>query len=191
MMKRAPPVLVTDDARLYLLKVHDTYHKDRYTQKLVSDHGLLHGKRLPKAGGGSKLEITISSLDIYAKENRGKKIQKEISVDPEKEHLYAEISNIVDHKPYNLIIESGAPTAKTAPPSGTPQDALENEDEALEDDKAKNKDGAQEGETVPPTDPPRDAVDREMFDIVKEQAGELKELFNEERTDRKANSNQI
>ncbi len=179
-------VKTTDNARLYMLAKHDIYLKDRYTQKLVKDYKQLHGRTVAKKGGGSKLEITIRSLDIYADENEDKKIADVVVIHPN-DDLYSEFSRIAQHKPYQLIIDGDA-IKKRATPTETPTGAGQDTEEIEQEEKPTTKPNAPnkpEEESETPTETPSDAVPREMYNLMQTLSEKFENLYNEEKTDRK------
>ena len=108
-------VYTTDEARLYLYDKHDVFLRERHVQKLVTDQQKLHGKRVPKDGGGSVLEITRSSLDRYVHDHPEKQNARDVALDPN-DKLFNHFRNIAGRKGYKYIIEGAAP-AKSEPPA--------------------------------------------------------------------------
>ncbi len=110
-------VLTTDEGRLYLFDRHDIFLKERYTQKLVSEHKKLLGRTVPKDGGGSELQISQASLDEYARLNPQKKNAADVVLDPD-DKLFDDFRRIAQSKPFKYAIKGDA-----RPPSETPAPA--------------------------------------------------------------------
>ncbi|MCH9808435.1 MAG: hypothetical protein K0U74_11935 [Alphaproteobacteria bacterium] len=130
--ERWPPpgaaILPTDDARLYLYEVHDSYIKERYFQKLVSDQHKMDGRRLPKDGGGSELQIVVASIDKFIAKNPSKKNAASTPLDA-KDKLFDRLRQIAAEKPYGLMIE-GVAHVTNKPPIETPAPAQSDHREA-------------------------------------------------------------
>lgn len=113
--------LTVDETRIYLLKQHNIYHKERYTQKLRTDHHKLEGRRVPRAGGGSELKISQASIDRYAHDlnkDRTAPQAAETPLDPT-DKLFQDLREIAGTKPYGIIVESVAQATPVAPTETT------------------------------------------------------------------------
>lgn len=117
-------VLTTDEARLYLYDKHDVFLKERYIQKLVTEQKRIVGRRVPKDGGGTELQLLQASLDEYAHSNPQKKNAHEVVLDPA-DRIFNELRSIASHKPYDVkvegdIIDTPPPALETPPLARTP-----------------------------------------------------------------------
>lgn len=168
-------VLTTDEARLYLYDTHDVFLKERYIQKLVTEQKRIIGRRVPKDGGGTELQILQSSLDEYALANPQKKNAHEVVLDTN-DKLFYELRMIASRKPYDVKIEGAAVE--------TP--ALATETPVLAEAEAKPKAVVIEPEKLTPasetpnvsTAAPGGAVPREFYSAAIARAERAEALFD-------------
>lgn len=173
--------LVTDDARLYLLSEHDIFLEERYIQKLRHPKRLLEGKRRKFKEGGQILEITIRSLDTYAQENPDKKIEQSVSVKTS-DKLYNDFSEIIQNKPYELIIDlDGDARATPVDPLTSAQSEVEHKEEPKN---AEMKQTAKDQEGATPIDPPTSADQQSLISALHNQLTRVNNWFENERSKR-------